>query len=131
MTVDMYIWQQKDDVRGILDYVHHLLLHTVPEVEAAIKWGVPYYTLRQGLLYLNPIKKGDAAVEVCFTRGNRFEYGKELLYFKDRKLVGGYSILSLETIDEKVLKKLILEAVRLDKQHSKHSPWKKREHENR
>lgn len=125
MTVDMYIWQQEEGVRSVLDYLHQLIVHLAPEARAAIKWNLPYYTLNQGLLYLHVKARAGGTVEICFTRGQKFIFGKELLSFKNRKLVGGYTVNSLASVDEEALVQLIAEAIRLDQEHSTTSPWKK------
>jgi len=124
MTVDLYIHDQKDSIREVLDYVHHLILHLAPTIDASIKWRIPYYTQHKGVLYLNPLKSNKGLVEVCFTRGRRFEYGRHLLDYGTRKIVGGYTLQSLQDIDENELTLLVREALRLDQILQDDSPWK-------
>ncbi len=124
MTVDLYIWEQKEPTKSILDYVHHLILHMCPDITYTIKWNVPYYTKEDAVLYLNPIKRKSGGIEVCFPRGRHFKQGIELLDFKDRKVVGGYTLLSLESIDEAALIFLIRQALRKDEERKGTTPWK-------
>jgi len=122
MTIDMYIWEQEEPVKSILDYVHHLILHLQPEINHTIKWKVPYYSLNQALLYMNPLKK-ELGVEVCFARGRAMK-NNVLLEFNKRKVVGGYKLKSLETINEEELQMLILNAIDCDYRLKHTSPWK-------
>ena len=124
MTVDLYIFEQKEPQRSILDYLHHLILHIQPDINYSLKWNIPFYTGDNSLLYLNPIKRPHSAVEMCFPRGKYFEKGKELLDFKSRKVVGGYTVESLECADEKAIQLLINEAILTDKRMAGSSPWK-------
>lgn len=122
MTIDMYIWEQDEPVKSILDYVHHLILHLMPEVDTTIKWKVPFYSKHQAVLYLNPLKN-KKGVEVCFARGRSLTC-KNLLDFKDRKVVGGYKLTSLESINEEELRLLIIDAINCDQKFKDKSPWK-------
>lgn len=123
MTIDLYIWEQKEPTKSILDYLHHLMLHLAPDIEHTLKWKVPYYSSHKAILYINPIKKKKGGVEICFARARKFEKGQELLDFKDRKTVGGYTVLSLEEINEDAINMLILEAVRVDELYAGTNPW--------
>lgn len=123
MTVDLYIWEQTEPLRSILDYLHHLILHQAPNVEHTIKWKVPFYSIHNAILYINSIKKKSGGVEICFARARRFENGAELLQFKNRKAVGGYIVQSLEDINEEALILLINEAIRVDKLYKGSNPW--------
>jgi len=123
MTVDVYIWEQSEPVKSILDYVHHLALHHLQEVEFTMKWHVPYYTVHGPLFYLNPIKK-HTAVEVCFARARKFVNGQEHLDYKKRKIVGGFTIKSLENVDENILVSLIKESLATDLKYKGIRPWK-------
>lgn len=124
MTVDLYIFEQEEPARSVLDYLHHLILHLQPSIDHAIKWNIPFYTVKGPVVYLNPLKAKSGGVEICFPRGKHFNWGSELLDFKDRKVVGGYIVQTLETIDEKVVKKLIKEALATDIRLAGTSPWK-------
>jgi len=123
LTVDLYIWEQEEPLRSILDYLHHLVLHLAPDIEHTIKWKVPYYSVFNAILYINPIKKKSGGVEICFARAKRFENGIELLDFKNRKAVGGYTVQSLECVNEEALTLLILEAIRVDELYKGINPW--------
>jgi len=100
MTPDMYIFEQKQPVRDVLDYLHHLILYMDSDIRCSTKWGILYYEKHQHLLYLNPLKKLSSAVEVCFVRARIFDESQHLLDFKNRKIVGGYVVKNLEGVNE-------------------------------
>eukprot|EP00095_Tigriopus_kingsejongensis_P007456 snap_masked-scaffold293_size218662-processed-gene-1.2 protein:Tk07456 transcript:snap_masked-scaffold293_size218662-processed-gene-1.2-mRNA-1 annotation:"hypothetical protein" len=88
----------KENGDQILEYAFELLItdgHGKPDAKYRPQKG------KGPVMYLNPLKTKSGGVEICFPRGEHFKWGKELLDFKDRKKVGGYTVLSLDSADEK------------------------------
>lgn len=125
MTPDMYIFNQPQPLRELLDYLHQLIISIDPDIHCSTKWGILYYEKRQHLLYINPLQKTTGPAEICFVRAREFEDCKHLLDFKKRKLVGGYTARMLDDVDESELVELIHSALKADELAGDTSPWKK------
>ncbi len=98
----------------LTDHLHDLAME-YPHVELKKKFNIPFYYGKTWLYYLNAIKKGKTVVgvEFCFVRGREL-LSKELLDFKKRTMIGGFTYDSIASIDEALLKLMIQEAIELD-----------------
>ena len=95
----------------IIEYFHHLFTDQY-ELDASMKYGVPFYTLKSWICYLNPIKGN--AVELAFTRGIELINHEELLNFKGRKQVGGFDIHDLNQKQIEQIEMVLQDAIILD-----------------
>lgn len=109
--VDAYITAIEGPQKRLLRVLHDLIL-TQFDLQAKIRYRIPFYYNKSWICYLNPIKKD--GVELCFIRANELSNENGALDFKDRKQVAGISYFALEDIDETVLKPIIQEALLLD-----------------
>jgi hypothetical protein len=109
--VDFYIEEQEGAQREILQYIHQLFL-SFPEVTSKIRYRIPFYDRRSWVCYTNPLKNG--AVELVFIKGKMLSNAQGLLQAKERKMVAGIELKSLETIPEEALFEIIQEAFLLD-----------------
>lgn len=110
--VSAYIIDQDDERREILYFLHDLILSHFPEMEAKIRYRIPFYFRKSWICYLNPVKP--AGVELVFTRANELSNAQGLLDFKDRKQVAGITFTAIpDTIIESLLE-VLAEAVLLD-----------------
>jgi len=125
MTPDMYIFEQPQPLRDLLDYLHHLILRVDPDIHCSCKWGILYYEKQQHLLYINPLKKQKGPVEIGFVRARQFDDSQHLLDYKKRKIVGGYTVNSLDDVIETELVQLLRSALKADELSGGTSPWKK------
>lgn len=111
--VEVYISKRPKNQMEIMGYLHELILFTIPEVKFAIKWQIPLYRINKMAFYMNPLKTG--GIEFAFLQAKSFDNKlKSQLDFKNRSMVGGITIASLESIDEKLINALIKEAHRVD-----------------
>lgn len=109
--VATYIADFEGPQKKLLRVLHELILNQF-DLQAKIRYRIPFYYNKSWICYLNPIKKD--GVELCFLRANELSNESGALDFKDRKQVAGISYFSLEEIDERVLNPIIQEALILD-----------------
>jgi len=109
--VATYIADFEGPQKKLLRVLHELILNQF-DLQAKIRYRIPFYYNKSWICYLNPIKEN--GVELCFLRANELSNESGALDFKDRKQVAGISYFSLEEIDERVLNPIIQEALILD-----------------
>lgn len=109
-----YIYRHDGEVREVLDFINEYIINHFPNINASIKWRVPYYTGNKQIGYQNVLKNGKT-VELNFIHARKFNSDiQKLLNFRGRKIVGGVQYTSLEDIIEDNFEKLIEEAIRVD-----------------
>jgi hypothetical protein len=111
MEVDLFISEQNDNIRSIMEYFHELLM-SIPGIEAKIRYKIPFYYRKSWICYLNPTN--DNSVEFAFPRGNELPVEQGILESKGRKQVRSITIKKLEEIPQDLIKELIYEACLLD-----------------
>lgn len=105
-----YILKQPEHFQMIMMHLCAVVEQVSPEVELLFKWGLPfYYYNKKPFCYLNPIKK-ENAIDLCFMKGHLLKNHKDKMIDKDRKLVASLRYTDLKSIDNKVLKEVLLEA---------------------
>ena len=109
--VQNYILDLEGEQAALFQYLYDLI-NTYPEVEAKIKYKIPFFYRKSWICYLNPIKKG--GVELAFTRGNELSNEQGLLEAKGRKQILGASFYKVEEIPEEVIHEVLQEAFLLD-----------------
>ena len=110
--VETYIYNQEDEEREILSYLHDLFTQRYG-MTYKLRFKVPFYDITKWLCYLSPQKKG--GIELCFLHGRWMNDVGGALDAKKRVQVYGITYHRLEDIDEDVLSNLIEEAIRVDK----------------
>lgn len=108
---EAYILELPDNQRQIMQRLHDLLL-SFPKVTTKIRYKIPFFYQKKWLCYLNPIKKN--GVELCFLKGSELSNEQGILEATERKMVRGIKIYSTESIDERVLREVINEAILFD-----------------
>ena len=108
--VNDYINDFEGSKRQVLDYFHSLLT-TEFNLEAMLKYKIPFYYCKSWICYLNP---GNDHIEVAFPRGNELSNEQGLLNSKGRKQVMGVEFKTLDEIPRKIVSEIIHEAVLLD-----------------
>lgn len=105
---------ENEELVELANHLHHIAME-YPHVELKKKFNVPFYYGKTWLYYLNAIKKGKNinGIEFCFVRGREL-LSKELLDFKKRTMIGGFTYTNISEIDEAILKLMIQEAIELD-----------------
>jgi len=109
--VEQYISDLKINQREIMLYFHDLLAHQL-ELEAKIRYKIPFYYHKSWICYLNPIKNG--GVELAFLRAYELSNHQGLLDFKGRKQVAGISFSNVDEIPRDHIYEIIQEALLLD-----------------
>lgn len=111
LTVQDFIYDLEGEQRAIFEYLDELI-SGFPEIEAKIRYRVPFYFRKSWICYLNP--KKDNGVELCFLRANELADAGGILNFKDRTQVAGIEITSLKEIPEEGIREILMEAILLD-----------------
>lgn len=109
--VDDYIYRHEGQQRELLLQLHHLLTEEL-NLEAKIRFKIPFYFQHSWICYLNAQK--DGGVELAFTRGNELSNDQDLLESKGRKQVRSLWIKSQDQIQDPVLAEVFQEALLLD-----------------
>lgn len=111
MTVTDYLDQLEiPQQRELMTAAHELLLDLIPQVEATVKWKVPFYTYVAPICYLNPVAEH---FYFGFIRGSELSNEQGLLMGTDRKLVRLLHIQTLKELFSDSTAEIILEAVSL------------------
>jgi len=110
---DILDWMYLDDgnQRDVLLYFHNLLTHEM-NLQAKIRFKIPFYYGRTWICYLNPLKNGK--IELVFIRGNELSNDQNILNHKDRKQVSGVEFENLQEIRKSLIMDVIQEAILLD-----------------
>ncbi len=111
-AVSLFILDQEEPQQEVLAFLHDLIVAQFPELEAKIRYKIPFYYRKSWICYLNPTKGGK--VEFAFIRGNELSNEQGLLDFRGRKQVGGITIGSVSEIPVEPLLEVLAEAVLLD-----------------
>lgn len=106
-----WIYQYEDDQRKVLFYFHELLTQEF-NLQAKIRYKIPFYYGQTWICYLNPLKSGK--VELVFIRGNELSDDQNILDYKDRKQVRGVEFGNLAEIQKSLIMDVIQEAILLD-----------------
>lgn len=109
--VEHFIEMTSIPQREILSYFHRLFTSEL-ELEAKIRYKIPFYYQKSWVCYLNPIK--GHGVELAFLRGNELSNAGGLLQDEGRKQVTGFKCYSIADLPEEELLNVIHEALLLD-----------------
>lgn len=105
--IDRYEGHQQE----VLQHLHNLLV-SFPDIEAKLRYKIPFYYRKSWVCYLNPIKK--TGIELCFTRGNELSNEQGLLEARDRKQIRGVIFEKVADIPTETLMVVLQEAFLLD-----------------
>lgn len=105
-----FIHQHSGHPRAIMLYFHNLLTGEL-DLEAKIRFKIPFYFRKSWICYLNPAGEG---VEFAFTRGNELSNAQGLLQSKGRKQVYSVTFQKLSDIPRAEILEVIHEALLLD-----------------
>lgn len=109
--VESFIYRHEAQQKEIMLYFYKLLSDQ-PGVIAKIAFGIPFFSGKSWICYLNPKKGG--SVELAFTRGNELSDHSGLLKSGNRKLVRGVVFNSVKDIPFDEINEIIREALLLD-----------------
>ena len=107
---DYYILRQPEKYQSIVLHLISVLERELPDLELLLKWGVPYfYYKKKPFCYLAPNhKKG--FIDVGFAKGFLLKRNQGYLVDEKRNTVKSLRYYSLESINNAILKDVILEA---------------------
>ncbi|RRB02828.1 DUF1801 domain-containing protein [Larkinella rosea] len=120
MTVDEYINRQTPEIHRLLAQIRRLILEASPKVQEKISWGVPFYFHKGHLVYLNPLRTPEAAVDICFLRGYELANEQGVLEGRGRRTVKSVIVQSGD-FNEDTVRELLQEAILLN-ETSKEKP---------
>jgi hypothetical protein len=92
MGIERYFSEHGNDHIAILQQVHGFILDTHPGILAAIKYTVPFYTLKKGLFYFS-VQKNVPILGVV--QGHLLKEVHHLLDFTNRKQVGHFQLTNM------------------------------------
>jgi len=108
--VENFIYEHEDIQREIMLYFHELLIGL--NLNAKLKYKIPFYYGRSWICYLNPKKNN--YVELAFVRGNELSNEQGLLSNKGRKQVYSIEFEEIAKIPIELINEIIYEALLLD-----------------
>ncbi|MBT8327234.1 MAG: DUF1801 domain-containing protein [Bacteroidia bacterium] len=111
-----YIYNQKGSQHELFLMLHNFISE-YSEIEASLKYKIPFYAKEKVICYLNPVKP--IGVELVFWNALKMKDSLPLLDMKKRKWFAGITYRNLEDIDFDVLDKMIKEAIKCDSQYNK------------
>ncbi|MFD1140447.1 DUF1801 domain-containing protein [Larkinella insperata] len=120
MTVDEYINRQNPEIHRLLDHIRRLILEAAPRIQEKINWGVPFYSHKGQLCYLNPLRSPEVAVDLCFLRGYELADDQNVLENRGRRTVRSLVVRAGE-VNEELIRTLLQQAVLLN-ETSKEKP---------
>ncbi|MEN0003167.1 MAG: DUF1801 domain-containing protein [Bacteroidota bacterium] len=113
--VEYYIEEQAGQQKEVLHYLHQLFL-TFPEVQSKLRYGIPFYYRHSWVCYASPRKNG--SVELVFIHGKQLSNSQGLLQARDRKMVAGIELTTVDAIPEEALFEIIQEAFLMDEEQA-------------
>lgn len=118
--VEEYIYGFEGELQQIMKLLHDLMMDQ-PGIECKISYKIPFYYRNSWICYMSPQKKG--GLEFSFTRGNELSNAQGILDFKNRKMVAGILLHSVDDIPMESLHEVIQEAILLDESVPYKSPY--------
>lgn len=111
-----YILSKPEPWRSMLIELQAIIKHTIPEVEEAYKWHLPFYTLNDKMFCFLNFRK--SYVDVGFPWGVRLEkYAEYMVAGEKRKNLRSLRYHSPEAIDIALFQEILLEAARLNNRY--------------
>lgn len=98
--VEAFILRQTPEHRQMLLVMRDMILSASPDIIEKFSFKVPFYHAKGMLCYLSVLKK-EEAIEWCFCYGASLDDPGGLLRAKNRKLIWGVTIQSLQDLEEK------------------------------
>ena len=111
MTVIDFIYKQKGKQHELLLLLHNFITG-YDNIQASIKYGIPFYSLTKPICYLNPQKKG--GVELVFWNAAKMKKSLPILDMKNRKWMAGITYTDISNLDFELLDEIIQESISAD-----------------
>ena len=108
------------DGRALTGELRELLLQEAPELKERISFNVPFYKVRRDICFLWPAsvlwgnRKTYDGVRVGFSHGHLLQSGEGHWEGGDRKQVCWRALTAITPTDERMIRTLLREAIRLD-----------------
>lgn len=108
-----YILNQSEPYRSILLHLQVVIETTIPEVELLYKYKIPFYYIdKKPFCYLNASHKKQF-VDLGFWKGNQIKIHESHLVTENRKMMVSLRYKTIEDIDDKILKEVLIKAASL------------------
>lgn len=105
--VDEYIFNLSAEQQAIAGKVRQLLLTLVPGIQEKLSFKIPFYHYYGMFCYINAIPNG---IDVGFCRGKDLAGAFEHLELKGRAIVATVALHSVNDIQQKELREIIVAA---------------------
>ena len=112
IVVEDFIFQHEGNQRELMLFFHHYLSNDC-NLNAKMRFKIPFYDAKSWVCYLNPIKKD--RVELAFIRGNELSNVHGLLQSKGRKQVSGIELELVTELPLQQISEILHEAILLDR----------------
>lgn len=123
-TISDFILRQEGSLRVMIGYLDDRLANH-HGLRSTISYGIPMYSLKSWVCYINPKKSG--GIELCFTRGVDLSNEQGLLHLRGRKMVAGAYFHHISEIPEQSLDEIVQEAILVDEWRAKNKKkWNER-----
>lgn len=107
---EAYILRQSSEFQEIIYYVIAVIEQEMDSIELLFKWGIPYfYYEKQPFIYIAP-NKSKGFVDIGFAKGYQLTLHQNVLIGENRNTVKSLRYFMIDSIKDKVLRELILEA---------------------
>jgi hypothetical protein len=112
---EIYILNQPELYRDILLNLQIIIENTIPGLTLEYKWKIPYYYYKgKPFCFLNASHK-NKYVDIGINKGYQLKNNLDVLIGDKRTIFKSLRYFSLDDIDAKILKEVILESVKLYK----------------
>ena len=99
--------QENEKIQTLVLGLHELIISLVPQVQASIKWKIPFYHYHKNMCYLNPQKDH---IDLGFVKGHLLSNSQGLLEKGNRKQIRHLNVYSTSEIYQPATAEIILEA---------------------
>jgi hypothetical protein len=110
-----YILKQSPEFQEIIYYVISVIEQEMDTIELLFKWGIPYfYYDKKPFIYIAP-NKSKGFVDFGFAKGYQLALHQDVLIGEKRNTIKSLRYFKIDSIKDKVLREVILEAKLLHK----------------
>lgn len=110
--VEEYIQNCDDSIQEMLFTLHDVFTNDLG-LSPKIKFRIPFYYGNRWILYVNPLKV--MGIEICYLNARAYDDPAGILNFKNRKKVGGITVMSLENMPLESIVEITKIAINYDK----------------
>ncbi len=106
-SVDLYILDQKEELKIILSILNDIVLEYDSEIKSSLNYGLPFYKIpgNKSVCYLTPHQKN--SVDITFWNSYKIIDKFPQLDIRDRKRMASLNYRKAEDIDIKLIQQIL------------------------